>query len=205
MAKQAVKAMKSKRYKYVYCNVDLKIDGIIRIYMSDLGKFRITDGLVLIDEAIVEGIGNRDWKNIDKRLINFMLLHRHYNTDINVFSQRWDIDKTIKAITDRVFYIYKPFFTGWFRSKYYRIPFDIIIPDPKNGNGEKLGDIIQGYCKPSLMQRIFCGKCYRPLYYKYFDSWEAPVLPALPPSRVYRDLKLVEKTEEEALLAAANE
>ena len=186
MAKFAKKALKSKRYKYVYSNTEMNLDGLIRITVSDLGKFSIHDGLVLIDEATI-GMSNRAHKDLPKELINWFLLHRHYNVDVYLFTQRWDgVDKTIRVITDRVYYVYKGIFTGWFKTKYYRVPYDIIIPDPKDGNGEKLGEIVQGYCKPGIFERIFCGSCFRPFYYKYFDSWEAPALPELPSNRVFR-------------------
>ena len=69
---------------------------------------------------------------------------------------------------------------GRWISSYYRIPYGIIIPDPKKKDGEKLGDIVQGYCKPSIFIRIFSPKLFRPKYYKYFDSWDRPPLPDLP-------------------------
>ena len=75
--------------------------------------------------------------------------------------------------------------SGKLFSRYYRVPYGIIIPDPKQGS-EKLGEIVQGYCKPGLFGRIFGGWIFRPLYYKYFDSWEAPLLPALPKGRTYQ-------------------
>lgn len=198
MAMFAKKGLKSKRYQYVYSNVDMNLDGLIKVNVSDLGKYNIHDGLVLIDEATI-GMSNRAHKELPKDLINWFLLHRHYNTDVYLFTQRWDgVDKTIRVITDRVYYVFKGPFTGWFRTKWYRIPYGIIIPDPKDGNGEKLGEIVQGYCKPGLMERLFARKCFRPFYYKYFDSWEAPQLPELPATRIYRIAKKEEEAKEEA-------
>ena len=77
--------------------------------------------------------------------------------------------------------MYKTPVLGRWISKYYRIPYGIIIPDPHSKNsGEKLGDIVQGYCKPGFFQRLFCHRIWRPKYYRYFDSWEAPKLPDPP-------------------------
>lgn len=178
---------KHSPYKNVYSNVEMNLDGLKRISVDDLGKFNIHDGLVLIDEATI-GIGGSKTNNkISNDILYWFLIHRHYNVDVCLYTQRWDgIDKTIRTITDRVYFVYKPFLTGFWFTKYYRIPYDIIIPDPKNGNGEKLGEIVQGYCKPGIMQRIFCGRVFRPLYYKLFNSWEAPELPELPDGREYR-------------------
>lgn len=57
------------------------------------------------------------------------------------------------------------------------IPYGIIIPDPKKDDSEKLGEIIQGYCKPNIFVRMFQPRLRRKKYYKYFDSWARPELP----------------------------
>lgn len=197
MAKMALKAT-SKRspYKNVYVNFPVNVEGVKRIYWDDIGRYNLHDGLILLDEASVGSISNRAYGNKGKksdndRIIEWFMMHRHAKTDIVLFSQRWDgVDASIrKGLLDRVYLIYKPLFTGWFRSKYYQIPYDIIIPDQKGGNGEKLGEIIQGYCKPNLLQRIFCGgSVFRPRYYKLFDSFFMPELPELPEERTYHKI-----------------
>ena len=102
------------------------------------------------------------------------------NTDICLYTQQWDgVDRNIRVITDRVYYINKGFFTGWLYSSCYRIPYGIFIPDPKRA-GEKLGEIVQGYCKPNLLVRMFALKLFRPFCYRFFDSWERTRLPPLP-------------------------
>lgn len=184
MAYFALQATKKRsRYKNVYCNVGLSIPGVTVIDNECIGKYNLSDGLILIDEATLFA-DSRGYKEFSKDKISFFLLHRHYNCDVFLFTQQWDgVDRKIRVITDRVYYVYKGLFLGkWFTS-YYRIPYGIIIPDPnkKGGtSGEKLGEIIQGYRKPPLLVRLFCSKLYRPKYYKYFDSWECPELPALP-------------------------
>lgn len=184
MAAHALKALRGKRYRNVFCNVKLNIPGIIYIERSDLGVYDLSDGLVLFDEATIS-FDSRDYKNFGKSMLQFFLLHRHYNLDIELYTQQWDgVDRKIRVITDRVYYVYKDFFTRGFLTKYYRIPYDIIIPDP-NKAGNNLGEIVQGYCKPSLLERIFCHRIFRPRYYRYFDSWEAPELPPLPDGRMY--------------------
>lgn len=193
MAKHAKRALGRKSpYQHVYCNVRLNLDGLIYIDVNDLGKYNIHDGLVLIDEAAI-AFDSRDYKNFSKNLVSFFMLHRHWHVDCCLYSQIWDgVDRKIRVITDRCYYIYKGIFLGHWISRYYRVPYGIIIPDPKKGN-EKLGEIVQGYAKPGLFGRLFGGYCLRPLYYKYFDSWEVPKLPELPRGRTY------EKNNEEDL------
>lgn len=167
------------RYKHVYCNVRLTIPGIIYIDNDCIGKYDLRDCLLLIDEATLFA-DSRAYKEFDKGKLTYFLEHRHFRSDIYLFTQQWDgVDRKIRVITDRVYYVYKPFLTGHWVSKYYRIPYGILIPDKKNSS-EKLGEIIQGYCKPSLLTRLFAKRIFRKKYYKYFDSFETPPLPKLP-------------------------
>lgn len=177
----AFRGVKNKNYKNVYSNVHLSIEGVTYIDNECIGRFNLSDGLILIDEASLFA-DNRDYKSFDKKVKEFFLLHRHYNVDILLFTQQWDgVDRKIRVITDRVYYVYKGQFLGKWFTRFHRIPYGIIIPDPKKNSGSsKLGEIIQGYCKPPLLVRMFCPFVFRPKYYKYFDSWDCPVLQSLP-------------------------
>lgn len=179
---KALSGVRSKRYKHVYSNVNIAVPGVTFIKNDFIGKYDLSDALILIDEATLFA-DSRDHKNFPKPVMEFFLLHRHYNCDIILFTQQWDgVDRKIRVITDRVYYVYKGLLLGQWFSTYYRIPYGIIIPDPKKKDGEKLGEIVQGYCKPNFLIRLISPKLFRPKYYKYFDSWEAPPLPPLPVS-----------------------
>lgn len=179
MASNVVRHLKKRKYRHVYGNVRMAIPGYIYIDNDCIGKYDISDCALHIDEATLFA-DNRAYKEFDKGKLVYFLEHRHFGADIFLYTQQWDgVDKKIRTITDRVFYIYKPFFFGRWWSIYYRIPYGIIIPDKKMG-GEKLGEIIQGYCKPSLLIRLFAPKIFRPKFYKFFDSFERPYLPPLP-------------------------
>lgn len=176
----AKKGVKSKRYENVYTNVPQTVRGATYIDNNCIGVYDITNSLILIDEATLFA-DSRDHKNFPRHLIEFFLLHRHYNVDIMLFTQQWDgIDKKIRVITDRVFYVYKGKLLGQWFTRFYRIPYGIIIPDPKKSDGQKLGEIVQGYCKPNFLVRLFSPWVFRPLYYRYFDSWDRKQLPPLP-------------------------
>lgn len=196
IAYMARKYINGKRgYKNVYSNMNMDLEGYWKIGVDDFGKYNIHDGIVLFDEATI-GMSNRASRDLPKRLIDWFILHRHYRTDVLLFTQRWDgIDKTLRIIADSCFYVHKGIILGkWFTS-YYQIPYDIIIPDADDGSGENLGEIVQGYCQPHRLAQIFCHRVYRPRYYKMFDSFEAPPLPALPIDRQYH--KSVQKAESE--------
>lgn len=174
MSKLAYDAVRSKKYKNVYCNVRLQMFGVTYIDNSCIGKYILEDGLILIDEATLYA-DSRDHKNFNQLQITYFLEHRHFNVDICLFTQQWDgVDRKIRVITDRVYYVYKGLFTGFWFTRYYRIPYGIIIPDHKKTDGQKLGDIIQGYCKPNFLVRLFSPWLFRPKFYRYFDSWERP-------------------------------
>lgn len=184
ISKFAIEAIRGKKYKNVYCNIPLNIDGIIKIDENDLGKYQIENGLVIFDESTI-AFDSRQFNKRSKAILDFFMLHRHYGCDILLMAQGWNTcDLRIRQITDRVYYVYKGKVLGKWWSKYWRIPYDILFPDPKRGN-EGLGQIIQGYRKPPLINRIFAKTCFRPRYYRYFDSWDAPRLDELPSDRVY--------------------
>lgn len=185
-------------YQNIYSNVRLAIPGVTFIDNDCIGKYDLSNSLILIDEATLFA-DSRAYKEFDKLKLSFFLQHRHYHTDIFLFTQQWDgVDRKIRVITDRVYYVYKGLLLGKWFSSFYRIPYGIIIPDKKS-NGEKLGEIIQGYCKPDLITRLFSKKLFRPLYYKYFDSFEAPELPPLPKRYVPFQHKVVAEIAPEEL------
>lgn len=182
LAKLALDAMRKGKYQNIYTNVQMCVPGVTIIQNDDIGKYQLANCLLLIDEATLFA-DSRAYKTFDKGKLEFFLLHRHYNVDIVLFTQQWDaVDRKIRTITDRVYYVYKGFWTRKWISSYYRIPYGIIIPDPRK-TGDKLGEIVQGYSKPPWYIRIFAVRVWRPKYYRYFDSWEAKELTALPEGR----------------------
>lgn len=184
LASMAIKAMKGKTYKNVYSNVQLNIPGIKYITSKDFMIYSIHDGLILLDEASIDFNG-RMYKQTSMKIIEFFLLHRHACVDICVFSQANCIDKTIRSVADRCYYIYKGIFTGHWFTKYFKIPYDMLLPDKDQASGEGSGDINFGYYRPNKFARLFASWCFRPKYYRYYDSWAFPELPELPEERTY--------------------
>lgn len=160
------------RYERVLTNFPVDYPGILRLDTQVLGLKQITNALIIIDEATLMA-DSRDHKAFSYAMKSFFLLHRHARVDIILFTQQWDgVDKKIRVITDRCFYVHK----GAFRRHItycQRIPYGIIIPD-KHNDSEKLGEIVQGYCKPPFFVRLFSPRIKRKKYYKYFDSFDLP-------------------------------
>lgn len=177
----AIDGVRSKKYKNVYGNVHLNIPGYTYIPFDFFGKFDLVDCLLLIDEATIE-CGDRDYKSFPKEKLARFMLHRHDNMDIALFSQSADgMDKKIRDITDRMYYIKKGLITGHWISTVYKVPYKVMWPDGENNGGENVGRILMGYVKPSFLEFVFARRVYRPSLYPYFDSWERTPLDPLPP------------------------
>lgn len=79
----------------------------------DIGKYMISQGRVIIDEAGIE-YNNRDFKNFKKEQLYFYKYHRHYELAVDVFSQGYDdMDKKIRTLAQRLYVVKRsliPFF-----------------------------------------------------------------------------------------------
>lgn len=176
LAALALRAARGGRYRNIYSNVHLTIPGVTCIPFEVFGVYELRDCLFLIDEAMIV-CGDRDHKNFGKEKLKEFMMHRHKDCDIVLFSQEADgVDKKIRSITDRMYYVKKGFFTRKWISSIYKIPYDVAFPE----SGDHIGDVIMGYKKPPFLARIFAKRLYRPRYYRYFDSWENVPLPPLP-------------------------
>lgn len=167
IAQQELKKIKRKKSNYtdVFCNFYCK--GTKRLdYKKDFGIYQIENALILIDEASLEQ-DSRDFKTLTFEKKQALLLHRHYGNDIIFSTQQYNgVDLKIRNIVQKLYYCRKiAFFTIA-----YRVPPAIVFP-------EATGEIVQGYQKPSFLQKWLTLKiCFRPFYYKFFNSFDAPIL-----------------------------
>ena len=161
-------------YKRVLTNFYCK--GCYKVDFSQLGLYDLSYSLVLLDEITLDA-DSRNFKQFDQVKKQFFLLHRHYHIDVIYFTQQWDgVDKKIRDVTHDLYYV-KKFRLPLFRNiscatRIYRI-LDI---------NEQTKEIINGYRFPNWFDRLFFRTkewCFRPFYYKYFDSFEAPELPEI--------------------------
>lgn len=177
-----IKKGKSK-YKHVYTNCLIHFDSdldehITIIENTDVGKYNLDYGLILIDEGSIFA-DNRDYKTFPKYQLSYFMLHRHHFNDIHIFSQSYNgVDKKIRTVCDRVYRVQKSLF--WWRTVYYQIPYGLAIPKKGNDQATKYGDITEGYFCPTFMQRLFSPSFSRKKYYSFFDSFQRPALPDLP-------------------------
>lgn len=155
--------------KKVYTNIQ-DIKGAYLINITDLMKYDITDGVVIWDEMGIAANG-RDWSNFPKSAREWFKLSRHMKCAVHVFSQALDFDVTIPRITCMIFTMRK----------------GLILPITWLTRWRQIRDtdIQTGYPRwiwqPSRFPSRFV---WRPMYYKFFNSWDIPSLPPLPPERL---------------------
>lgn len=187
-------AKSQKRYNATFANFGCKCATVDDISLERLGTWTFPPGsYIAIDEAGIE-YNNRKFKTLDQNTIKWFKLHRHYRCDVSVWSQSWDdMDITIRRLADRLYYVRKigPF--TMVRRVYKRVTVD-----------KQTEQIIDGYRMVNILWLLFkplyylsfalfglgfflrlvlpfdeIKLVYRPLYYKYFDTHEAPPLPVL--------------------------
>lgn len=163
-----------KKYKYIYSNCEdlLNARYISPEKLNDLGNITLPEySLLLIDEAGIE-FNNRNYKGLPKNLIYYAKMHRHYRIDIIMFSQSFtDMDITFRRLANTYYRVKR---CGPFSLSRRIRPFLHIDEEKK--------EIVDGYeFYPFFRSLISFVKpfnlCYRPRYYKYFDSWARIELP----------------------------
>ena len=161
-----------KKYDNVY-TINLEIKGVPQISFSDLGKYKFSNSLILIDEITMEA-DNRDFKNFDVNIRNFFILHRHLHTDIIYATQNYEnVDKKIRDLTNDLWYMKKsvvPFFKEF---TYCRRIWRNITIDLNNSS------LTLGYRFCTFIEGLFSSNfkfIFRRKYYKYFDSFDNLVL-----------------------------
>lgn len=178
------------KYDYYVCNFDSKLMDYFDI--KNLGKFSLPENTKLfVDEAGI-CFNNRNFKNMPQKTIEYLKKHRHEKVDIDFFSQSWeDVDITVRRLVDELWYIKKigPF-------TFCRLIQKFVAPP----NKENQWQIQDGYRFRGLLWKLlpFIGfrswfVCFRPKYYKYFDSFDKLGLPKYPHKLTCRKYNLFQK------------
>ena len=100
-------------------------------------------------------------------------MHRHYHCDIIWFTQQYDgVDRKIRELTTCLYYVRAAGYLS------YAVRIDRFIHVEKERKEIRVGYKITGFFRALFAWLNSSVKfCYRPLYYKYFDSFEARPLP----------------------------
>lgn len=162
-------------FKHVLTN--FYCEGCDKYEFKDLGNYAIEECLILCDEITLY-CDSRDFKKFTQKQKDFFTLHRHVKVNFIYFCQDFSrVDKTIReltfdlwTITSSVFPLLRNFS---FAKRIWR---NVTI-------NEYVGDLILGYRFSNLRERWFTNTrktCYRPHWYKYFDTFDKGSLAELP-------------------------
>lgn len=135
---------------------------------NDLEKYRFPNSLLLIDEITLYA-DSRDFKSFSRSVKEYVTLHGHENCDIVYFCQDFSrCDKTIRNLT----------YDLWYCSK-------LAVPVLSNFTSlqciyrnisinEYSSELTLGYRFARPLELFFGNSrkiIFRPLYYRYFDSF----------------------------------
>lgn len=175
--KEIIKIRKGKsNYKHVLTN--FPVQDCECINLMDLGKYDLEYCLILFDEISLDA-DSREYKSFPHHVRDFFVLHRHLHNDIIYFCQDYSkVDKVIRNVTYDLWYLHRPvvpFFSQFSIAK--RIYRNINI-------NEYTSELTLGYRFAKFLELIFSSNkkiCFRPFYYRYFDSFDKLQLDGLPP------------------------
>lgn len=150
----------------VYTNIPLSFT---KIYdRSYIGKYEFPeDSVLLFDEGSLNGFDNRDYKNNfkDQKSLAYLKMLRHYKNKMIIYNQGWDeLDKKLRTLCMQI----------WYVKKIGPLSIATLIKKKVEINKET-HEIVDGYYKPSVLNLLLSRSCtriiFRPIYYKYFDSY----------------------------------
>lgn len=186
LAKIATDYRKRKNHGFLYSNVPFAIPDIINIDpLSDLGKYEIFHGIVILDESS-QLFDSRDFKHFGKEKVKWFNEHRHHHIS-NVYCavQKYDsLDIKIRNCAEHCKWIRAYFpHTPLSLTRVWNIPRSVLISSGADASKLTGGEIVSGYVQPSLFGRLFCTRFFGRKYWKMFNSFIVDVLEPLPADR----------------------
>lgn len=169
IAQRELKKIKKGKSKYKHVLTNFPVTGCEQISIDDLGLYDISYSLILFDEITLDA-DSRNFKSFPTRTKNFFILHRHLHNDVIYFCQDFSqVDKIIRNVTFDLWYLYSPVIPLLNNFSFCRRIY-------RNINiNEYSSELTLGYRFPKFTEIIFskCSKsCFRPRWYKYFDSYD---------------------------------
>lgn len=156
----------------VYSNSE--IPGGYKFKIEEFGKIHIPQySLILLDEVNLYW-DNRDFKNFPKELKTYLKYQRQYKHVVWMFSQDFDVDKKIRALTDGI-YLIQNYFNIFSVGQRVRKSITIVHAD-KSAQGES--KIVDDYVLDPWWKAPFGGMyvTFIPRWSKYFNSFNPPAL-----------------------------
>jgi len=156
-----------KRNIPVFSNVPLK--GAYMLQKEDLGTYMVERATIILDEASID-FNNREYRNLSANINYFLRYHRHFKTDIYVFSQSSnDMDITFRRLCHEYYRIQRaipfvPFFVAVKIRHYIGV---------RNNNIEDIFEEVT----PKILALFQNKYCFGPFYFSMFDSYQHKELP----------------------------
>lgn len=162
-------------YDRVYCNFPVKYTYQFEKYdlgVNDLAWDIESDKpikiLILYDEASID-FHARNYKQMTQVQISHFKEHRHFDEDFVIFSQSFDVDKVIRELSPRLFYLKRSWFWPHTVKALHINKYMNVNKDTKQmEDGFEFDD---WYIRPFTTKRY-----YLPFYWGLFNSWERPEL-----------------------------
>lgn len=171
-----------KKGWHIYTDIpDVHIKGVRVINPHDLEHFTpVTHSAVFLDEAGLT-FDNRKFKDFATGINEWFKLQRKYKCVVYVNSQGMDIDLKLRLLLDKlvlmtpvlnVFTIARP------------IKRNVTLTDPVGDSESRVADKLQ-------FENIFSWRViFMPRYFKYFDSYSAPLREEIPYKEVTTGYKI---------------
>lgn len=158
---------------------NIELAGAYKLEEADLGKYDLSfedDGAhVIIDEATINGLDNRGFKEFAKtKKPLYFSIHRHMNNMVDIFSQSYDIDLKIKdrAGEHGIFHLSKGPFKGWVKYRAITKIFFIKKEDKQFVDGFKYSGLPRFcYVKPLWSSFDTLDKSMCPKEQKEWVKW----------------------------------
>lgn len=149
------------------------IPGTFKIEYSDIGKFNIPSGSLLLVDEVGMVWDARKYKDFPDHLRDWFKYQRHEGVKVFLFSQTFDVDKKIRDLTDNMYLVTNKARIFAYAKQIKKVP-DLIKPSAEAP--ARLDDVLQF---ESIIW-FWCGSrmlTFIPRYAKLFDSHERLGLP----------------------------
>ena len=165
-----IRLTEQKRGKKVFSNAD--VPGTYYFDpRSDLGKYAVPVGSVIVIDEVSTYWDNRKWKSMEDYIITWFRYQRQYKLTVYLFSQTFDVDVKIRNLADEMYLVRKKFRVF---SIARRIDKNITI---KNGSAEAPSTLAEDFEFVSLLAPNAIKITFIPHWTKYFESFNPPHLP----------------------------
>lgn len=156
----------------VYTDIqDCIVPGVRIINSSDLAKFVPDANSALYLDEVGIAFDNRSYKTFDAGLRDFFKLQRKYKCKVVMNSQSFDVDKKIRDVTDSMILQTA---IGNVLTLSRPIRRSVTLCEATAQADSRIADNLK-------FESVFRWRIYfMPKYFKYFESFNAPVRPSIP-------------------------